>query len=90
MTKRKLKRIRAKKPDPKAQSKGVKLHATWCDIRADADGTLDEIVVEGGASVHIEQMDSGRWWMAIYKNDQRQVVWFESDTPIRARTERDT
>jgi len=89
MSKRKQKRM-AKKPGPKARTTGAKVHASWCDVTADADGAFDELAVKDGAAIHIERMDAGSWWIGIYKDDQRQVVWFDSDSPIRARTERDT
>ena len=34
------------------------------DIRRNDDGSLDEIVAEG-ASVHLEQLSPGHWWMGI-------------------------
>jgi hypothetical protein len=64
-------------------------HAAWCEIRPHSDGTLDELVVSGGATVHIEQMESGRWWLAIDKDGERQVVWFESTSRIHAWTTRE-
>lgn len=79
-----------KKPDPKMKATGAKVHASWCVVTADADGTFDDLVVRDGAAIHIERMDTGTWWIGIYKDDQRQVVWLKSDSPIRARTERDT
>ena len=90
MSKRKQKRMPAKKPGPKTQTTGAKVHAAWCDVTADADGAFGDLFVKDGAAIHIEQMDTGSWWIGIYKDDQRQVVWFDSDSPIRARTERDT
>jgi hypothetical protein len=63
-------------------------HAAWCELRPNPDGTLDELLANR-VDIHIEQMDSGLWWMAIYKNDERQVVFFESQAPIHAWTEQD-
>jgi hypothetical protein len=65
-----------------------KEHVSWCELRPHGDGTFDELIVNGAGSLHTEQMDSGLWWMAIYKDGQRQVVWFETDAPIHAWTER--
>jgi hypothetical protein len=64
-------------------------HTAWCEIRPHSDGTLDELVVSRGATVHIEQMESGRWWLAIDKDGERQVVWFESTSRIHAWTTRE-
>ena len=33
-------------------------HAAWCEVRPHSDGTLDELVVRGGATVHIEQISA--------------------------------
>jgi hypothetical protein len=37
-------------------------------------GDIDEVVLHDAALVHIEQMDSRRWWIVIYKGS-------EADTP---------
>lgn len=50
------------------------------EVRRNPDGTLDEIVASD-CSVHLEQMDTGSWWLAVYKGGYRQVVWF--GTPRR-------
>jgi len=63
-----------------------KSQSTWYELRPDLDGTLDELLATGVESVHLEQMDNGLWWLAIHKDGQRQVVWFESATPIHAWT----
>lgn len=35
------------------------------EIRLNEDGTLDEVVCEQPAFVHLEQMDHGAWWLRI-------------------------
>jgi len=54
---------------------------------------FDEIETGPLESVHIERMDDGCYWMALYKNkDQRQVVVISATNPrakIVARTESD-
>jgi hypothetical protein len=45
------------------------------EVRRNPDGTLDEIVAEN-CTVHLEQMDDGCWWLAVYKGGWRQVAWF--------------
>lgn len=34
------------------------------EVRLNPNGTLDEVVCEN-AYVHLEQMDSGHWWMVV-------------------------
>lgn len=39
-------------------------------VRSNEDDSLDEVVIIGGIeSFHIEQMDDGHWWFAVYTND---------------------
>jgi hypothetical protein len=66
-----------------------KSQSAWCELRPHLDGSLDELLANGVESVHLEQMDNGLWWLAIHKNGQLQVVWFESGSPINVWTERD-
>jgi hypothetical protein len=56
------------------------------EIRRNADGSLDEIVCDG-AFVHLEQMDSDHWWMAIEKDGRTIHVNFHARGKIRARCE---
>jgi hypothetical protein len=49
-------------------------------VRLNDDGTIDEICVET-CSVHVEQMDDGRYWMGLHWTDadgvaRNQHVWF--------------
>lgn len=37
-------------------------------IRYNEDGTLDEFICDQ-ASVHLEQMDSGHWWLGVQLPD---------------------
>ncbi len=41
-------------------------------ISSNEDGTLDEIWARG--SIHLEQMSSDHWWMAIYLPDGRTIT----------------
>lgn len=45
---------------------GEKAGMAKIEIRTNPDGTLDEaILTDGRANFHLEQMDSGHWWMAL-------------------------
>lgn len=36
----------------------------------EADGSLDDLAITGGIDAfHIERMDTGHWWLAVYLND---------------------
>ena len=39
------------------------------EIRRNTDGTLDEIVANNIAQIHVEQMDNRHWWMGLYAHD---------------------
>ena len=56
------------------------------EIRTNPDGTVDEVVAEG--KVHIEQMDDGFWWMAIYGKDETVRIQFTSKKRIHCLAER--
>lgn len=56
-------------------------------LRTNEDGTLDEVIGEG--FVHIEQQDSGHWWLRIDGKGGSVVVNFHSSEPIKAFAERD-
>lgn len=43
------------------------LDAKPVEVRKNPDGTLDEVV--GSGYVHLEQMDSGHWWIGIGYRD---------------------
>lgn len=45
------------------------------EVRRRDDGSLDELVAKD-CMVHLEQMGPGVWWLAVYKDGYRQVVWF--------------
>lgn len=47
---------------------------------------IDEIVTGPVDCVHIERMDSGCYWIGIYKGKERQVVFLRSSRKITART----
>jgi hypothetical protein len=52
------------------------------EIRNHANGRLDEIVTRK-ADVHLEQMDSGFWWMCLEVGDRSFHVNFVSAKGIR-------
>jgi hypothetical protein len=52
------------------------------EIRNHANGRLDEIVARK-ADVHLEQMDSGLWWMGLEVGGRRFHVNFVSAKGIR-------
>lgn len=58
------------------------------EVRRDEKGNLDEICAEG-ANIHLEQMDTGLWWLEIEKDGYRQIVWFRSTRKIEATSELD-
>lgn len=43
---------------------------TGAILRTNDDGTLDEFIAEH-ASVHLEQMDTGHWWLGVQLPDGR-------------------
>ena len=43
------------------------------EIRLDTHGELDEVVADR-CSFHLERMDDGHWWMAIYLEDGSSIV----------------
>jgi hypothetical protein len=55
------------------------------------EAAMDEIVVRNADMVHIERVDDGVYWMAIYKGDERQIVTFSTarGAKIFGRTEPD-
>lgn len=58
------------------------------EVRRNPDGTLDEIVAGDttgdGLCVHLEQMDSGVWWLGISHRGYRQSTWFRSARKVTA------
>lgn len=38
-------------------------------IRLNDDRTIDEIVADDVTSFHLEQMDTGHWWIGLSKKD---------------------
>jgi hypothetical protein len=59
--------------------------------RPDMQAAFDEMVTGPVDMVHIERMDEGVYWMAIYKGDERQVVTFHTarGAKVYARTEKE-
>jgi hypothetical protein len=64
-----------RKAPPPERSAGI-------EIRNHASGKLDEIVARG-ADVHLEQMDSGFWWLGLEVEGRRFHVNFVSAKGIR-------
>ena len=56
-------------------------------IRLNEDGSLDEVV--GGTGIHLEQMDTNHWWMAVYHPTGRVTVNFHARGKITAHAERE-
>lgn len=49
------------------------------------DGMLNEVVVFGAKRIHIERMDTGRYWMRIERVDAPPIVIeFDSEHQIEA------
>lgn len=42
------------------------------EIRRNDDGTIDEIVADEIASMHVEQMSAGHWWIGLTLRDGRE------------------
>ncbi len=57
------------------------------EIRLDDDGALDEIV--GGTGVHLEQMDTNHWWLAVYYPGGRVTCGLHARGKITAFVERE-
>jgi hypothetical protein len=57
----------------------------------EADGSLDDLVVDGGIRMfHIERMDTGHWWFAVYLTDGSRLSFnLHSSRKIGARYERE-
>jgi hypothetical protein len=53
------------------------------------DGSLDDLVIEAnGVMLHVERMDTGHWWLALYTPDGVQhAINFHSSRKIHARYE---
>ena len=71
----KKKNRKRSKPSPSAKPLGV-------EIRNHANGRLDEIVA-CKANVHLDQMDSGFWWMGLEVDGRRFHVNFVSAKGIK-------
>lgn len=44
------------------------------EVRLNSDNTIDEIVASDVKSFHLEQMDTGFWWMAIERKDGQRLT----------------
>lgn len=43
------------------------------EVRLNADGTIDEIVMQQPVSFHLEQMDDGQYWIGLNWTDAEGV-----------------
>jgi len=60
------------------------------EIRLNEDGSLDEVVASNPKSYHLEQMDTGAWWMCIDMADGTAIhvnLWTRENRRILARAE---
>lgn len=59
------------------------------EIRRDADGAVDDVVLLDAAMVRLERMDEGAWWLAVYPRGGGApvVIWLSARQPGRARVE---
>lgn len=60
--------------------------APFIDLRLNDDGSIDEILAEN-ATVHLEQMDDGAWYLGIYHGAGYQQIWLTSKRPIYVQTD---
>ena len=51
------------------------------EIRRNTDGSLDEIVAEN-CDIHLEQMDTGHWWLGITVDGNTHCINFVSKIPL--------
>jgi len=60
------------------------------ELRLDADGTLDDVVIRTPTLVRLERMDRGQWWMRVDVAGEASVVFqFWSGAEIRVEAERE-
>ena len=72
--------------------KRTRTQSPGIEARYNEDGTLDEVVAAG--KIHIEQMDTGAWWIGITTTDGKTHhvnLWAkrQSTTAIHGRCELD-
>jgi hypothetical protein len=72
---------RRRRPPPPERPAGI-------EIRNHAGGRLDEIVAHG-VDIHLEQMDSGFWWMGLEVGGRRFHVNFVSAKGIKVTIDED-
>lgn len=48
------------------------------EIRRNADGSLDEIVIQQ-CTVHLEQMDDNAWWLGLTQGRDTLHLWIVAD-----------
>lgn len=52
-------------------------------IRPNERGEPDDIVIEDATCFRMERMDTGAWWIGVYRDDQRVAFWLRSKKRIR-------
>lgn len=67
----------------------IKMKPGTFEIR-NQEGALDEVVAYKPHFFHLEQMDSGLWWLRLDMPDGRAVVvWLSSKGKVKGRAEED-
>lgn len=55
------------------------------ELRFNVDGTLDEVCAKG-VMIHLEQMDTGAWWLGIdAPNGDHLRLWLSTAKPDRTK-----
>ena len=60
------------------------------EIRLNEDGSLDEVVASKPKAFHLEQMDTGAWWIGVDMEDGTLIhinLWTQRNARIKARAE---
>jgi hypothetical protein len=60
------------------------------EIRLNEDGSLDEVVASKPKHFHLEQMDTGAWWIGVDMEDGTHIridLWTQRNARIKARAE---
>jgi len=63
------------------RSEKAKAGPRFNTLRPDDKGRPDDIAVSCDA-VHIERMDTGAWWIGIYRKGRRSTFWASSKRAI--------
>jgi hypothetical protein len=60
------------------------------EIRLNEDGSLDEVVASKPKHFHLEQMDTGAWWIGVDMEDGTYIridLWTQRNARIKALAE---